>query len=55
MMADETTEVRKMDAAMKFELINLLDVNDGWKSLMTAVTIDCDPDKGRKYTFDHVK
>lgn len=52
---DETTEIRKMDATLKFELVNLLDVNDGWKSLMTSVNIDCDHTKGRKYTFDHVK
>lgn len=54
-MTNETTEIRKMDATMKFELINLLDVNDGWKLLMTAATVDCDPNKSRKYTFDHVK
>ncbi|XP_025204662.1 interleukin-1 receptor-associated kinase 4-like isoform X2 [Melanaphis sacchari] len=51
----ETTEVRKMDATLKFELVNLLDINDGWKLLMAAVTIDCDPTKSRKYTFDHLK
>jgi len=51
----ETTEVRKMDATLKFELVNLLDINDSWKSLMAAVTVDCDPTKGRKYTFDHLK
>lgn len=54
-MTDETTEVRKMDATLKFELVNLLDINDGWKSLMTAISIDSDPAKGRKYTADHVK
>lgn len=54
-MTEETTEVRKMDAAIKFELVNLLDVNDGWKTLMTSVTVDCDPTKCRKYTFDNVK
>lgn len=51
----ETTEVRKMDATLKFELVNLLDINDSWKSLMAAVTVDCDPTKSRKYTFDHLK
>lgn len=54
-MSEKTTEVRKMDAALKFELINLLDINDGWKSLMSAVTIDCDPNKSPKYTFEHIK
>lgn len=54
-MSNETTELRKMDAALKFELINLLDINNGWKSLMTIVTIDCDPTKSYKYNFDHVK
>jgi len=54
-MTEETTEVRKMDAALKFELVNLLDINDGWKSLMTAITVDCDATKSRKYTADHVK
>lgn len=52
---EETTEIRKMDAASKYELVNLLDINDGWKQLMTIATIDCDPAKGRKYTFDHIK
>lgn len=51
----ETTEIRKMDATLKFELVNLLDINDSWKSLMAAVTVDCDPTKSRKYTFDHLK
>jgi len=51
----ETTEVRKMDATLKFELVNLLDINDGWKSLMAAVTVDCDPKKSPKYTVDHLK
>ncbi|XP_022170967.1 interleukin-1 receptor-associated kinase 4-like [Myzus persicae] len=54
-MTLETTEVRKMDAALKFELVNLLDINDGWKSLMASVTVDCDPNKSPKYTFDHLK
>jgi len=54
-MTEETTEIRKMDAALKFELVNLLDINDGWKSLMTAITIDADPAKGPKYTADHIK
>lgn len=54
-MTEETTELRKMDAAIKFELVNLLDINDSWKSLMIAATVDCDPTKSRKYTYDHVK
>jgi len=54
-MTLEITEVRKMDATLKFELVNLLDINDGWKSLMAAVTVDCDPKKSPKYTFDHLK
>lgn len=51
----ETTEVRKMDTSLKNELVNLLNINDGWKSLMAAVTVDCDPNKSLKYTNDHFK
>lgn len=52
---EETTEIRKMDAALKFELVNLLDIGDGWKSIMTRATVDCDLTKIRKYTIEHVK
>ncbi|CAI6366278.1 unnamed protein product [Macrosiphum euphorbiae] len=51
----ETTEIRKMDASLKNELVNLLNINDGWKSLMAVVTVDCDPKKSLKYTNDHLK
>lgn len=51
---EETTEIRKMDAALKFELINLLDIDDSWKSIMTRATVDCDLTKARKYTVEHV-
>lgn len=54
-MAEETTEIRKMNLALKTELVHLLDMNDGWKLLMSTVTIDCDPTKSKKYTVDHVK
>jgi len=51
----ETTEVRNMDATLKFQLVNLLDINDGWKTLMANVIVDCDPNKSLKYTVDHIK
>lgn len=56
-MTEATTEVRKMDIALRNDLINLLDNNEGWKTLMTKVTddLDCDPTKNLKYTYDHVK
>lgn len=54
-MDNETTEIRNMNLALKAELINLLEINDGWKLLMSTVTVDCDPIKSRKYTVDHVK
>lgn len=51
----ETIELRNMDAILKFQLINLLDINDGWKKVMANVTVDCDPNKSLKYTVDHIK
>lgn len=52
---EETTEIRKMDVALKFELINLLDIDDGWKSIMTRATVDCDLSKSKKYTVEDIK
>lgn len=54
-MAEETTEIRKMNWALKRELVHLLNINDGWKLLMSTVTVDCDPTKNKKYTVDHMK
>ncbi|XP_025406971.1 interleukin-1 receptor-associated kinase 4-like [Sipha flava] len=54
-MTEATTEVRKMDPALRFDLINLLNINEGWKTLMTKVTVDCNPNNNLKYTYDHVK
>lgn len=54
-MVEETREIRLMDAAFNFKLSNLLDMHDGWKKLMISATVDCDPNKMPKYTYDDVK
>lgn len=52
---DELLEIRKMDAAVRYELISLLDINEGWKQLMSIVTVDCNPSSDLKYTIDHIQ
>jgi len=48
------TEIRKFPISIRDRLAHILDVNDAWKELMGAITVD-GTSRGLKYNYEDIR